>query len=64
MFSEHSWFISGVDSNELCPVQPVQVNQSKYENQENEGAMWGNDCFQHKYPFTIIFLEIHARSSL
>ena len=43
--STHSWFISVVDSNELCPVQPVQVNQSKYENHENDGAMVGLDGF-------------------
>ena len=36
---EHSWFISVVDSNELDPVWPVQVNQLKYENHENEGAL-------------------------
>ena len=41
----HSWFISVVDSNELCPVLPVQVNRSKYENNENEGAIGGHDVF-------------------
>ena len=41
----HSWFISVVDSNELCPVKPVQVNQSKNENHENEGAMGGHHGF-------------------
>ena len=39
IFLAHSWFISVVDSNELFPVKPLQVNQSKYENHENEGAM-------------------------
>ena len=41
----HSWFISAVDSNELCPVKPVQMNQAKYENYENEGAIGGHDVF-------------------
>ena len=44
-FIEHSWFISAVNSNELCPVEPVQVNQLKYENHEKEGAMGGHDGF-------------------
>ena len=42
IITTHSWFISEVDSNELCPVKAVQVNQSKYENHENEGAMGGH----------------------
>ena len=29
-FCIHSWLISVVDSKELCPVEPVPVNQSKY----------------------------------
>ena len=43
----HSWFISVVDSNKICPVWPVQVSQSNYENLENEGAMGvgGHDVF-------------------
>ena len=41
----HSWFISVVDSNELGPLQPVQVNQSKYEDHENEGAVWAMIAF-------------------
>ena len=35
----HSWFISVVDTDELGPVQPVQVKQSKYVDHEDEGAM-------------------------
>ena len=35
----HSWVISVVDSNELGPVQPFQVKQSKYEDREDLGAM-------------------------
>ena len=55
----HSWFISVVDSNELCPVWSVQVNQSKYENHENEGAMGGHDVFfLAKYPFSNFFFGI------
>ena len=34
-----SWFISVVDSDELGPVLPIQVNQSKYEDYENEEAV-------------------------
>ena len=38
-YKTHSGFISGVDSNKLDPVKPVQVNQSKYEEYDNEGAI-------------------------
>ena len=60
----HSWFISVVDCNELCPV--YQVNQSKNESHENEGARGRHDFFfEHKYPLTMIFfLEFHACSLL
>ena len=34
----HIWFISVVDRDELDPDQPIQVNQSKYDDHENEGA--------------------------
>ena len=64
MIVTHSWFISVVDINDLCPVKPVQLNQSKYENYENEGVIGGHDVFQHTYPFIIIFLEFHVRCSL
>ena len=36
-FPPHSWFISMVDSNELCPVKPVKLYQSKYENMKIRG---------------------------
>ena len=39
LYYTHNWFISVVDSNELGTVQPVHVNQSKYEGHENEGAV-------------------------
>ena len=35
----HRWFISVDDSNELGPVEPVQVNQSNFYSHEIEGAM-------------------------
>ena len=58
MIVTHSWFISVVDINDLCPVKPVQLNQSKYENDEIEGVIGGHDVFQHTYPFIIIFFGI------
>ena len=42
-----SWLSSVTGGNELGPVYPVQVNQSKYEDHENEGAM-GQCCFKKK----------------
>ena len=42
MVTHSCWFISVVDSNESCPFQ---LNQSKYENYENEGAIGGHDVF-------------------
>ena len=51
--STHRWFVTVVDSNEICPVRPVQVNQSKYENVVSISI--------HIQSF---FLEFHARSSL
>ena len=62
--SPHSWFISVVNSNELYPGEPVQVNQSKYENDENDGAIRGHDVFfEHKYSFTVIFFWNSMRAA-
>ena len=53
----HSWFISVVDNNELCPVQPVQVNQSKYKNYENEGPSGAMIFFSITIHLLIFFFE-------
>ena len=36
-YEVNNWIISVVDSSVLCPIWPVQVNQSKYENYKMRG---------------------------
>ena len=64
VLASHSWFISVVDSSELCSVKPVQLNQSKHENYEKEGAFGAMMFFSITIPFPSFFLEFHAHSSL
>ena len=60
---DNSWLISKVDSNELGPVQPVQVDQSNMKIMKMRGPWEPSWLYQHKYSYSISFLN-HVRSYL
>ena len=64
----HSWFAAVVDGNELGPVYPFQLNQLKYEDPKDEGAVGATMDFMVDFGIDIHIplqkIESHVRSSL